>query len=71
MHNSYIRGNKKMSMGPQLIHKRVPREEIKLITPLEAVAVKVHLARTYTTCLLYIPHILIIKEELVQLLRQP
>ena len=53
-----------------LIHRRLSYRRIPLNTSLQAVAVSLHLERTYTVCSLYLPHIAVTSASLENLLQQ-
>ena len=53
------------------LRRSVPGSEVPLRTPLHAVAVRIHLRRTYTVCSLYLaPDVLFARDDLVELIRQ-
>ena len=53
-----------------LIHNKVSFQPIQLNTELQAVAVRLHLDKSYTICSLYLPHIPANKTEIEQLIAQ-
>ena len=53
-----------------LIHRMLNYEEINLQTELQAVAIRIHLDKTYTVCSLYLPHDVVSKQSLENLLNQ-
>ena len=54
-----------------LLHRAVPYTRLNINTTLEAVAVTIHLRRSYTVCSIYMsPNLVIRKEDLLNLLTQ-
>ena len=53
-----------------LVHKTVKYEQVQLQTTLQAVAVTLHIGKQYTICSLYLPHSVITRQEIENLIRQ-
>ena len=53
-----------------LVQTRFLYNRVPLNTELQAVAIKMHLEKTYTICSLYLPHVAVTKQEIMNLIDQ-